>query len=202
MKKILFSILTLVLGLVLSGSGCGPDPIVDPGTTDAGVKIGDVTWATRNVGAFRKFADNPEDAGMFYQWNRAKAWPATGATVTGWDATTPSGSEWVPANDPCPTGWKVPTKAQMTALTAAGYEWDAAKKGILFGIAPNQIFLPAAGFRNDFDGSLDGEGVFGCYWNKAQVSEIDADNMGIGDLGVDPGSTSKVYALSVRCVKI
>ena len=69
MKKILYSALTLILGLVLSSSGCNPDAI-DPNVTDVGVSIIGVTWATRNVDAPGKFAATPEDPGMFYQWNR------------------------------------------------------------------------------------------------------------------------------------
>jgi len=37
--------------------------------TDAGVIINGIKWATRNVDMPGTFAANPEDAGMFYQWD-------------------------------------------------------------------------------------------------------------------------------------
>jgi len=43
------------------------------------------------VAAPGSFATNPEDPGMFYQWNRKTGWPATGS-VTGWNNTTPVGT--------------------------------------------------------------------------------------------------------------
>ena len=36
-------------------------------TTDEGVVINGVKWATRNVDEFRTFAENPESVGKFYQ---------------------------------------------------------------------------------------------------------------------------------------
>ncbi|MCL2328610.1 MAG: hypothetical protein FWC39_08890, partial [Bacteroidetes bacterium] len=88
----------------------------DPKTTDTGVVINGVKWATRNVDAFGTFAATPESAGMFYQWNRPQAWNATDTIVTGWDNTLPTGTTWEKANDPCPTGWRVPTLEEQESL--------------------------------------------------------------------------------------
>jgi hypothetical protein len=41
--------------------------------TDLGVVINGVKWATRNVDAPGTFAESPQAAGMFYQWNRNKS---------------------------------------------------------------------------------------------------------------------------------
>lgn len=89
--------------------------VSDSSTTDPGVVINGVTWATRNVDAPGTFAETPESVGMFYQWNRRKSWPSTGA-ISGWDASTPSGTEWESVNDPCPEGWRVPTRSEMENL--------------------------------------------------------------------------------------
>ena len=122
---------------------------------DAGVVIGGYRWATRNVGAPGTFAATPEDPGMFFQWNRSVGWPATGP-VTGWDTSFAQGTAWYQANDPCPRGWRVPTQAEFNALRAAGSEWTVQNgvPGRTFGTPPNQIFLPAAGWRYNIDGSL------------------------------------------------
>jgi len=203
MKKTLFSMLTLVLGLVLSGSDCsGPDPIVDPGTTDAGVKIGDVTWATRNVGAFRKFAAKPEDVGMYYQWNRPKAWSATGP-FTGWNTTPEGGSVWAPANDPCPAGWKVPTWEQVQSLFTAAKTIDTSNGviGAYFGTAPDRIFLPATGYLVNTGLAMT---HFGYYYSSTSADAL-------GAYGFEFSTSSNVIAHGagytkacgqpVRCVK-
>ena len=94
-------------------------------TTDEGVIINGVKWATRNVDVPGTFAVNPEDAGMFYQWNRKTAQAATGA-VTGWENSTPTGTVWEKANDPSPAGWRIPTKAEIEKLSDANkvsHEW-------------------------------------------------------------------------------
>ena len=59
-------------------------------TVNIGVRINGIVWATRNVAAPGTFVAKPEDAGMFYQWNRKVAWAPTGS-VTGWDSSMPTG---------------------------------------------------------------------------------------------------------------
>jgi len=41
---------------------------------DEGVVINGVKWATRNVDRPNTFAETPESAGMFYQWNDKIGW--------------------------------------------------------------------------------------------------------------------------------
>jgi uncharacterized protein (TIGR02145 family) len=143
-----------------------------------GVMINGVCWATRNVGAPGKFVDNPEDAGMFYQWNRKTAWAATG-TVTGWDSSASTGGSWKKDNDPSPAGWRVPTFEEIQKLfdsDKVSSEWDT-KNGINGKrftdiISGNSIFLPAVGFRDIF-GSLNNNsaGSSGSYWSSSAYDE-------------------------------
>jgi len=68
-------------------------------TTDTGVVINGVRWATRNVDAPGTFAFSPYEPGMLYQWNRRMGWLAipTGGGfqgVVGWDSSTPVGVCW------------------------------------------------------------------------------------------------------------
>ena len=170
-----------------------------------GVRIADVIWATRNVDAPGTFAENPEDAGMFFQWNRLRGWSATGG-VTGWNSSVPRGTKWYAENDPCPPGWRVPTSEQLISLHAAGYEWisnwnDTGANGRVFGTYPNQIFLPAVGWRHGYTGVLYGAGIWGNYWSNAQFYnelvqglyfDIDVINPMFGFW--------RTNGLSVRCV--
>ena len=141
-------------------------------TTDPGVVINGVKWATRNVAAPGTFAAEPEDSGMFYQWNRKKAWSATG-DVIGWDSSTPSGNSWTKSNDPSPAGWRVPTSDEIKKLldtNKVSHVWTI-QNGV-FGrkftdkVTGNSLFLPAAGYRSISDGTLYNAGSNGHYWSS------------------------------------
>ena len=143
------------------------------GTTDAGVEINGIRWATRNLALPGTFAPYPHSTGRFYQWGTLNGvthhWASTGREVIGWDANK-NRIAWTTANDPCPTGWRVPTVAEFTILRDAGFsEWTQLNgvNGRFFGTAPNQIFLPAAGWRVAGLGLLDSVGVSGNYWSSS-----------------------------------
>ena len=91
--------------------------------------IDGIRWATRNVDAPGTFAASPETAGMFYQWNRRIGWCSTDPLVSSdgsiWDGdtTTPVGTAWYAENDPCPPGWRVPTREELESLVNAGNAW-------------------------------------------------------------------------------
>jgi len=139
-----------------------------------GVTINGITWATRNVDMPGTFAENPEDTGMFYQWNKKVGWSATddpmvnsnGGTI--WDKSSATGSTWEKANDPCPQGWRIPTGAELQSLNYSIWTTVNGVNGRLYGIAPNQIFLPAAGHRKGSysNGKLEYVGTYGNYWSS------------------------------------
>jgi len=144
-------------------------------TTDTGVVINGVTWATRNVDAPGTFAKTPESAGMFYQWNRKKGWsatePAAWIKVDNWDTTTSTGIMWEKANDPSPVGWRVPTEEeQRTLLDTAKVtnKWTTQNNvnGRKFTdkATGNSLFFPAVGSRIHDTGELSDTDEFGFYW--------------------------------------
>ena len=143
-----------------------------------GVKINGVIWAPCNVDAPGSFAAKPEDPGMFYQWNRKKAWPATGE-VTGWDTTIPEGSAWEKSNDPSPAGWRVPTLDEIKTLLdteKVTNEWITLNgvNGRKFTdrTSGKSIFLPAAGGRHNTDGTMFNEGLYGVYWSSSHDIDL------------------------------
>ena len=175
---------------------------------DEGVVINGVKWATRNVDKPGTFAAKPEDAGMFYQWNRKKAWPATGMQVTGWNSSNPTGNFWEKVNDPSPAGWRVPTSEEFKKLldkNKVKSEWTSVNgiNGYKFidKTTGNTLFLPAAGYRYDHDGSLNYAGSGGYYWSGTAIDESSADGLRFGSIGADWNDWYyRNYGRSVRSV--
>jgi len=197
MKNLFF--LTAVVALTALFAGCNR---MD--APEVGITINGVTWATRNVDAPGQFAAKPQDAGMFYQWNRSKAWPVSGS-VTDWPVTPASGTTWEAANDPCPDGWRVPTKTEIESLLAVSVPQKLGKiagvAGFYLGSAPNRIFLPAVGFRFS-NGNLNSAGWSG-FWSSTSASSNEAwiFSISIDFQSIDTLFIEKDRGMSVRCVK-
>jgi uncharacterized protein (TIGR02145 family) len=144
-------------------------------TTVRGVEINGVTWASHNVDAPGKFALTEESPGMFYQWNRKIGWSSSDPMInsdggTTWDSSTPSGTEWEKANDPCPTDWRVPTSYELSSLVNSGSTWTTQNgvTGRVFGSGRNTVFLPAAGTYDAYGFQLYNVGALGCYWSSTR----------------------------------
>ena len=143
-------------------------------TYDEGVVINGIKWATCNVDKPGIFAVKPEDPGMFYQWDRKKAWAITDDIID-WEIICPEKDltlKWRKSNDPSPTGWRIPTCKEIETLpdsNKVNHEWiiENGINGRKFTdkVSGNSIFLPAMGYRDLKDGSLFGNGWGGCYWS-------------------------------------
>ena len=135
-------------------------------------------WARSNVNEPGHFANNPEDAGMFFQWNRKIGWSATTPglfePIDEWDNffTFVLSTSWDLENDPCPEGWRVPTGQEWRSLMSQNYFWTNhnGATGKMFGTWPNQIFIPAAGLRQLMDGALHGVGTNAFYWSRSRIA--------------------------------
>ena len=125
---------------------------------EEGVVINGVRWATRNADGLRAFVSSPEAPGGFYEStfvrrngdhrvsrsNRARD---RYTLRRGSGHLTRGGGTW----NPCPPGWRLPTIPEFESLIAVGSVWTAVNgvNGRLFGTAPHQLFLPAAGQFDD-----------------------------------------------------
>lgn len=127
------------------------------------------------------------------------------------DVISPQQSSWNMARlyNPCPDGWKVPSEADFLALINSGSSWGTGPdglKGRWFG--PNHsgskegcVFLPASGHRNQ-NGQEGTRTIAGYYWTTTVQTQYSlALNFGSSYIVVSGNATSRVFGMSIRCVK-
>jgi uncharacterized protein (TIGR02145 family) len=166
------------------------------------------------------FTPSWEINGGYWQWGRsaeAAAGPtgsgagqANGGAVSGWNTTAAANGSWADgsktANDPCPAGYRVPTKSQWDGVVAnntqsnlgafsnSATNYGAGKK---FG---DQLMLPAAGLRNGNDGALNSRGNGGGYWSSTESDSNDAWFLFFNSSNADTYGNYRANGTSVRCV--
>jgi len=99
-------------------------------------------------------------------------------------------------NNPCPTGWQIPTKE----------EWEAEKLTTL-SAAYQQLKLTASGFRSD-DGSIASQSILGVYWCSTTgivpgTSVKGAYTIGLSNTSDNPEVVpySRAHGTACRCIK-
>lgn len=181
----------------------------EPGSSYEGVLINGVTWSEFNVDAPGTFTENAEDFGMMYQWGRKTAWSTEGE-ASGWVSTYDDGSTWTAANDPCPTGWRVPTKVELDALVntvkvASMWTTKNGTYGRLFSdrTTDEEIFLPAVGVRTGEQGNRLYVNTNGYYPSSTPVEDPGSvAGMSFKETS-DPATITvpRAGAHAVRCVR-
>jgi len=172
-----------------------------------GVVINGIRWATCNVGAPGTFASSPCDYGGYYQFNKGTT---DFLLFDDYNNSVYANSDsWLPANDPSPSGWRVPTIDEIQKLfdiIYVTYEWinynGLIGEKFTDKSTGSSIFLPAAGNLGGIVGVgvLSGVGVSGCYWSCTAYGAGGADFLsfyyGIPSWGYD----FRYFGCSVRSV--
>ena len=196
------------------------------------VTINGVTWAPFNAGYSDVYP-----YGLLYQWHRkygqtyfgetpAPTLPTSPVALSSissftykdkfiislnspYDCCSAQQPSWsmIRAHNPCPEGWRVPTKTELQSLLDSGSSWGVGPDGVPgrwfgenhAGTKDNCVFLPAAGLRNNSSNSNHRDDN-GTYWS----TDIDVTNP--ATLYFDSSSTMmsknyRAYGVSVRCVK-
>jgi uncharacterized protein (TIGR02145 family) len=179
-------------------------------------------WLDRNLGA-TQVATSSTDAlsyGHLYQWGRAadghqirtSATHNTQATTwlaggTPWDGKfiigfgdwlTPAATDlWsgtAAENNPCPSGFRIPTNAEWYQERLTWSTFNAA------GAFGSPLKLPMAGIRNFSNGSLSAVGTNGNYWSST-VSGTFALYLSFDSSAANMGGSLRAEGYSVRCLK-
>ena len=96
-------------------------------------------------------------------------------------------------NNPCPSGWRIPTSAELDAERAS---WSQQNYN---GAFASPLKLPAGGYR-DYYGALPYRGVGGYFWSST-VNDARVYNLSFYNTVTYMDYYYRMYGFSVRCVQ-
>jgi len=214
---------TASFALSIGGQTCTLDVTVSsPPVCRAKVNATDFKdFMCYNLGAANTSADpfTPgwEINGGYWQWGRS-AEAAAGPTATdpkdgavsGWNTTDAANGEWADGsktgNDPCPAGYRVPTKAQWdgvvanNTITNVGTFGSSATNYVAGKKFGDELMLPTAGYRRNYDGALNLRGNNGFYWSSSEYGSGNAWLLYFDVLYTYTSNDYRLNGTSVRCV--
>jgi uncharacterized protein (TIGR02145 family) len=181
------------------------------------------TWMDRNLGASRVATSGNNDIesrGDLYQWGRGsdghqKRNSGTTTTLSSSDVSGNGNFILAPnppyywrsplntnlwqgvagLNNPCPSGYRIPTEAEWEAERLS---WTGGNNAA--GAFGSPLKLPKAGSRRYSNGSLLNLGSRGDYWSST-VSGTEARLLSFSDTNAYKYTYFHAYGLSVRCIK-
>ncbi len=179
------------------------------------------TWMDRNLGASQQATSSTDAAayGDLYQWGRLSDGHedhSSGTTSTLSSTDVPGHSNFILApsypydwrnpqndnlwqgvsgtNNPCPSGFRIPTDAEWDAERVS---WASNNAAGAFG---SVLKLTVGGYRDRSSGSLYTVGGGGSYWGST-VNGVGARGLGFGSSDASMRSNDRAYGCSVRCIK-
>ena len=160
--------------------------------------------------------------GNYYQWGRnAPAAVVTGtedAIVSTWGSQggNSNNGNWTSSetggpNNPCPTGFRVPSKTEwdgvinssLNTVTRTG-SWNNTPTNFNYAIhfgtpTIKTLTLPAAGFRSNTVGTLSYRGIYGYYWSSTE-DVTSAKYLSFTSSIAYTWDNNRTNGYSVRCV--
>lgn len=204
------------------------------------MRMGGKVWMRHNLGADTNLDpdQSPTVSGLignYYQFGRANVVAnvnSTNGAISGWntsqapDGSWNSGTDASPiktSNDPCPSGWRIPTRPEIqqlidnTTIDNIG-TWTNSSTANTIGSAKvfisktnhnAKLTFPATGYRTANNGALAWRGGSGDYWSSAVTGSNNLTRLTIIQNGVEirtnnfgqPNNFSKTTGLTIRCIE-
>ncbi|MDV3861088.1 hypothetical protein CMT56_15070 [Elizabethkingia anophelis] len=172
---------------------------IDPFSPEAG-----------NHGAKYQWGANTNETGRYISQSTDQN---NSGAISGWNATAKPNGSWSDtsktANDPCPSGYRVPTRAQWQAVISnnniervGSWANDGNYTTALYFRNPSNertLMLPAAGYRSYTVGTLIDRGNVGNYWSSSEATS-NASALYFNGGSVNAYNYFRTYGFSVRCV--
>ena len=200
---------------VTSTASTGVMPVSDVTNSSTGK-----TWMDRNLGASQVALSSSDESsyGYLYQWGRGTdghQLRTSGTTSTLSSTDVPGHADFIivssglidwrspqntnlwqgvsGVNNPCPSGYRLPTEDEFNTEKAT---WSSQNAAGAFG---SILKLPAAGYRNS-SGGIAGVNSDGDYW-MSTIGATSSRNILFNSTNIYVGSDKRAFGFSVRCIK-
>jgi uncharacterized protein (TIGR02145 family) len=199
----------------------------DPGTWDGvecGAFVAPDVWKKfmcRNLGADQNadpFTPSADLNGDYYQWGSKTPAATRDAIIDTWSNIAPAGwygdnstatdAKVKSDNDPCPAGYRVPTYDEWEGVFTYNIKTNIGDMsisdptnwtGCMYG---DNLFLPAAGYRDHISGALNYRGHLGDYWSSRMYDATYAYDMYFYSTGQTVNDNDyRTYGQSIRCIE-
>ena len=193
----------------------GADTSLDPHTPVVGLQGAYIQWGNRGPNTTGNASVDWQTAANTANFAAAPtSGSANDAAISGWSTTAAANGSWgatKTVNDPCPTGYRVPTSAEWTGVNSNNtasrtgtFSSGSTNYGAALHYGPNAstklLTLPAAGFRPYGSGTLDNRGNVGFYWSSTE-NGTNSCFLAFGSSNVTPADINhRTLGSSLRCI--